>query len=74
MGAKEQDVIEVPGIGKTLHGFMMRYYDFRQQTVQLEAELISKIGTLWKPALPGALQIHLRYYAMRFSGSTPEAI
>jgi hypothetical protein len=73
MQYSESDVIEVPGIGKTLHKHMHAYYQFREAASSCDEAVASNRG-LWKPPLAGAVQIHLQYSIMRFGGNSKEEI
>jgi len=66
----DNDVLEAPGIGSTLHGYMTAYYAFRQKVAAFEAEASTKIVELYRPrpAFPAPIEIHLQYCLLRFAG------
>jgi hypothetical protein len=70
----EQDVVEMREIGLRLHEHMAAYHGFRQSITALETDLMQRLPSLWNPPLPGALNIHARYCALRFAGMTAEEL
>lgn len=74
MQYEEADVAEVPGIGHALHDHLTDYYRFRQNALNVEEELLSRIGAMVNVSFRAAWQIYLKYAVMRFSGASKEAV
>jgi hypothetical protein len=71
---EEQDVVEVPGIGPALHQPLVSYYRFRQDALQVEDELVSRIGGMVSVRFQAGWQIYLKYVLMRFGGVSKDAV
>ena len=74
MRYEENDIREVPEIGSALHNHLTAYYRFRQETLRLEDDLVSRIGRIVEVRFRTAWQIYYRYVIMRFGGMSKEAI
>lgn len=74
MRYEEKDVLEVPWIGSALHKHLTTYYLFRQEALQLEDSLITRIGQMVGVRFRVAWQIYYKYMMMRFGGITKEAV
>ncbi len=70
----EKDILEVSGIGSTLHNQLTTYYQFRQEALRLEETLTSEIGKMVAVRFRVAWQIYLKYVIMRSAGMTKEAV
>lgn len=74
MTYREKDVARVPNIGDDLHSYMKSYYDFRQKSLTLEDNLMTRIGQMVTVRFRSAWAIYLKYILMRFGGQSKEAI
>lgn len=74
MQFEEQDVLEVPGIGPALHKHLKGYYQFRQEALRIENDLLLRIGKIGNREFPAAWRIYLRYALMRFGGAAKDTI
>lgn len=74
MGFNEKDILESPEIGKTLHNHLKGYYRFRQNALQFENGLITKIGTLVQVSFRAGWIIYYKYIIMRFAGASQEEV
>lgn len=74
VGYGEGVITEVPGVGPALHDHLQRYYQFRQDALRIESDLLSRIGRTVQARFPEAWRIYLRYMMMRFGGASKEAI
>lgn len=74
MRYEELDIIEVPGIGQALHEHLISYYQFRQDALRIEEELMSRIGRMVRVSFRAGWQIYVKYVVMRYSGVSKEAI
>jgi hypothetical protein len=71
---EEQDIVEVPGIGPALHQHLVSYYRFRQDALQVQDEIVSRIGGMVSVRFRAGWQIYLTYAFMRFGGASKEAV
>jgi hypothetical protein len=74
IGYDDNSIAAVPNIGPSLRGFLHNYYQFEQDTRQIENQSLGKIGALVTVRFPQAWQIYLRYAILRFSGNSKEQI
>lgn len=74
MDYEENDIIEVPEIGTDLFKHLTAYYQFREESLQLENQLVSKIGEQVICRFREAWEIYFRYMLMRLSGHSKETI
>jgi hypothetical protein len=74
MSYEETDIREIPGIGIALHNHLSTYYQFRRDAIQLEQDLMIRIGQSVGVTFPAAWSIYLKYLLMRFGGATREQI
>lgn len=74
MTYRERDVVRVPNIGNDLQSYMKSYYGFRQESLTLEDNLMTRIGQMVTVRFRNAWAIYLKYIIMRFSGQSKEAI
>lgn len=74
MRFEEKDIVEVPEIGSALHNHLTTYYRFRQEALQLEDGLISRIGQMVNVRFRTAWQIYFKYMIMRVGGMSKEAV
>lgn len=71
---EENDIKEVPGIGAALHDHLTTYYQFRQDAIKAESDLLYSIGQIVAVRFTAGWQIYLRYVMMRFGGAPKETI
>lgn len=71
---EENDIIEVPGIGVALSNHLTAYYQFREESLQLENQLVLKIGEQVICRFRQAWEIYFRYVIMRFDSNSKETI
>jgi hypothetical protein len=74
VGYEENDIMEVPQIGLALHDHLKEYYQFRQDALRTEGDLLLRIGQMVGVRLPQAWRIFLRYAMLRFAGASQETI
>jgi hypothetical protein len=71
---EEKDIKEIPGIGASLHNHLTTYYQFRQDAIRVEDNLLLSIGQTVGVRFPAAWRIYLKYVMMRFGGASKETI
>ncbi|WP_322705937.1 hypothetical protein [Nostoc sp. DedQUE04] len=71
---EEKDIVEVPEIGGTLHNYLTAYYQFRQKALQIEDQLVSRIGEMVICRFREAWEIYYKYVMIRFGGNSKEDV
>lgn len=61
-------VKEVPGLGSELTSHISAYYRFRTDCIDVEEELLERIGELVAVRFPAGWRMYLRYALLRFAG------
>ncbi len=76
MDYEVNDIVEVPEIGSALHTHLKSYYQFRQEVMQFEKDLYSRIDKIIGDRFNSATvcNMYLRYVIPRFSGVAKEEI
>lgn len=76
MRYEEEDIREMPGIGKNLEKHVQRYYQFRQQALAFENELMLRAGAIVGDCFNSRTvwQMYCGYALPRFFGITREEI
>ena len=74
VGSNERELQQIPNLGARLIAFRKAYYEFREQVMQSENDLLSRIGRIVSVRLAPAWKIYLQYAIQRFSGTSKEEI
>jgi hypothetical protein len=74
MHYEENDIKEIPGIGTALHNHLTTYYQFRQEAIKAESDLLYSIGQIVGVKFPAGWRIYLKYVMMRFDDIPKETI
>jgi hypothetical protein len=68
MSYDEKTILGTPEIGPTLQEFLLKYYQFRQLTMNLEDQTLRRIGQIVTVPFRAAWGIYFKYAVMRFGG------
>ena len=74
MKYSEEDIREVPLIGNLLHSHLLRYNEFRNNVINIETDMLSKINILGGGLFIQSWKIHLQYIFIRLGGTTKNDI
>ncbi|MFC1946067.1 hypothetical protein ACFLW1_02580 [Chloroflexota bacterium] len=76
MGYEEDDIVEVPGIGSELDIHLKSYHQFRQEVLQFENDLNTRIATIVGDRFNSAAvwNMYFKYVLPRFFGIAKEEV
>ena len=70
----EEDIKEVPLLGDLLLNHLLKYYKFRNTTIDMEQDVLTTINTLGGGQFIQSWKIHLQYILIRLGGTDKDDI